>query len=585
MPSNPWHRRVRRMLFVSGAVGTLYFLFGYVGARMRDARLRAMRERRERETLKAHFTSLLSTISFTLYALLPNLEPALFAAYPVESTSQALQAKSAPPEVTFDSNLRQMTQDDSDGGVGALGSPADTGTTEPTPASTPADSLLLGHDGYSTDGGVAELSARRAPEPGTLAESLASVASESTDATEVTLPAESWASEFTRSSDDELLTSSTISQAISLPPTDTSSVVPSPQSQMSPLEASPPHRIHEPEASPPQDPRTKKQLWRDLKVQSLTRAFATAYLVPLIYLLTSSQLTILSRGRYLEDVQAAHRAREREAAERAALKAMYTPKSLWSYLSPDNYVPEALRSYLPWSVPADPLDEDLALSLEAERNAGNADAERLFLTYSWWLLNEGWRTVSERVEGAVDRVFGGLGLKRELTAETWPALVKEVRAQVETDSAEQTNAQGHHAHGKHALFDFTAVLLPPTPLPALYDCPLPTTPGDIPHGAAHLANLLSQTREHVSSPDARALLDTGVSAMLTSLTDALRNPDGSGRRRLADILPELNRWSRGVWEGIPDGGVEALLALPEFEAFAAVIFGDWAPRPSPVPSE
>lgn len=175
-------------------------------------------------SLKAHFTSLLSTISFTLYALLPNLEPALFAAYPVESTSQALQAKSSPPsapppsdDITFGGNLRrQITQEDSDGGVGALGSPADTGTTEPTPASTPADSLLLNppsegseHEptGYTTDGGTAERSAARAPAPGTLAESLASVASStsSTDATEVTLPAESWASEFTRGSDDELV--------------------------------------------------------------------------------------------------------------------------------------------------------------------------------------------------------------------------------------------------------------------------------------------------------------------------------------------------------------------------------------------
>lgn len=190
----------------------------------------------------------------------------------------------------------------------------------------------------------------------------------------------------------------------------------------------------------------------------------------------------------------------------------------------------------------------------------------------------------------MDRVFGGLGLKRELTAETWPALVKEVRAQIETDACDEHCAtgssgtstphhiSGHHAHGKHALFDFTPVLLPPTPLPALHDCPLPTTPADIANGATHLASLLSQTREHVSSPDARALLDTGVSAMIQSLTEQLRNPDGSGRRRLADILPELNRWSRGVWEGIPDGGVEALLAMPEFEAFAALIFGDWAPR-------
>lgn len=179
-------------------------------------------------SLKAHFTSLLSTISFTLYALLPNLEPALFAAYPVETTSQALQAKSvaaSAPEPSAQPTTgtetvglhRQITQDDSDGGVGALGSPADTGTTEPTPASTPADSLLLapppdGSDehepaGYTTDGGTAERSASRAPAPGTLAESLASVASStsSTEATEVTMPAESWASEFTRTSEDEMV--------------------------------------------------------------------------------------------------------------------------------------------------------------------------------------------------------------------------------------------------------------------------------------------------------------------------------------------------------------------------------------------
>jgi hypothetical protein len=44
--------------------------------------------------IKAHFTTLLSTISFTLYALLPTLQPQLFETYPVEATSQALQSLS-----------------------------------------------------------------------------------------------------------------------------------------------------------------------------------------------------------------------------------------------------------------------------------------------------------------------------------------------------------------------------------------------------------------------------------------------------------------------------------------------------------
>jgi hypothetical protein len=46
--------------------------------------------------LKSHFTSLISTISFTLYALLPTLHPQISAEYPVETISQALQGLSAP---------------------------------------------------------------------------------------------------------------------------------------------------------------------------------------------------------------------------------------------------------------------------------------------------------------------------------------------------------------------------------------------------------------------------------------------------------------------------------------------------------
>jgi peroxin-3 len=82
-------------------------------------------------------------------------------------------------------------------------------------------------------------------------------------------PAASWATEFTSASDriqrvDEDMLSSTLSQAISLPPTDTSSATPSPTSELSALNSSPPAAP----ILPPADPRTKKELWRDLKVQS-----------------------------------------------------------------------------------------------------------------------------------------------------------------------------------------------------------------------------------------------------------------------------------------------------------------------------
>lgn len=31
---------------------------------------------------------------------------------------------------------------------------------------------------------------------------------------------------------------------------------------------------------------------------------------------------------------------------------------------------------------------------------------------------------------------------------------------------------------------------------------------------------------------------------------------GAQSRRLVDCLPVTNRWGKGIWEGIPDGGVE-----------------------------
>lgn len=244
--------------------------------------------------IKAHFTSVLSTISFTLYALLPTLEPQLFAAYPVEATSQALQAKT--------------------GAAGnSVGSPTDTGTTDPTPGSTPADSLLLLDSSVplatatiedidsSIISNVSHVTAATSLSVPTIAESVTdsdagnTSASESSGEAEGANPAESWASEFGRASertDDDVvsasmgriimqqepsltlqLTASTMSQAISLPPTDTSSVVPSPTSELSALQESPPRPTTLPPSSPQRvvDPRSKKVLWRDLKVQSESR--------------------------------------------------------------------------------------------------------------------------------------------------------------------------------------------------------------------------------------------------------------------------------------------------------------------------
>jgi len=333
----------------------------------------------------------------------------------------------------------------------------------------------------------------------------------------------------------------------------------------------------------------------------------------MLLLLTASQLSILARIRYLQDVRAGlSRSDEGDSStslgettpsSSASTMAGGTSRrsSGWlNYFSIESmglsdFADEAqatvpnLLSFLPRAVSA-------LFPTPAEKAAGSqpasmptthqptvgdtgeigerAEAERLFLTYSWWLLHEGWRGIGERVHEAVERVFSSVPLKREISVDEWTICIAEIRAAVETSSTENPDHLEKH--------DFTSDILPKFPVSTLPDSsPLPTHPDTSPH----LVMLLDQTRQQLESPDGRVLLDKGVSEMIRKLLDSLRDEcyvseDGEerGRRRLVDCLPEINRWGKGVWEGVPDGGIEALLAIPDFESFAALIFGDWAPQ-------
>jgi len=82
-----------------------------------------------------------------------------------------------------------------------------------------------------------------------------------------------------------------------------------------------------------------------------------------------------------------------------------------SVLNPTRYIPAVVSQYLPFtrSVQVSSKLEEPASSLaRKQREAAQRDEdERLYLTYSWWILHEGWRGVAKRVEDAVEEVFGG----------------------------------------------------------------------------------------------------------------------------------------------------------------------------------
>jgi hypothetical protein len=41
-----------------------------------------------------------------------------------------------------------------------------------------------------------------------------------------------------------------------------------------------------------------------------------------------------------------------------------------------------------------------------EEDRVNEDVERKYLTFSWWLLHEGWKVVRDRVQEKVEEVVG-----------------------------------------------------------------------------------------------------------------------------------------------------------------------------------
>lgn len=127
---------------------------------------------------------------------------------------------------------------------------------------------------------------------------------------------------------------------------------------------------------------------------AFTRLFTSIYVLVLLSLQTHVQLALLGRSSYVS--------------------------SLLQSLPP--------RSPSPSCLPADPAsdpssrppalddsqaqDDDLESALYAAKvlpptaEEERKDLERKYLTFSWWLLHEGWKVVWKRVEGAVDEVIG-----------------------------------------------------------------------------------------------------------------------------------------------------------------------------------
>lgn len=120
---------------------------------------------------------------------------------------------------------------------------------------------------------------------------------------------------------------------------------------------------------------------------AFTRTLTIIYSTTLLTLLTTMQLNIIGRSKYIQSVMQLHR--EEKLREYHAFQV-----STFAMFFPGFVEPE--KDFDQW------LNSDLQ-----EIDLITPETERKFLTLSWWLLYVGWKDMGERVRRSVEEVFEG----------------------------------------------------------------------------------------------------------------------------------------------------------------------------------
>ncbi|KAK5990247.1 Peroxisomal biogenesis factor 3 [Cladobotryum mycophilum] len=268
--------------------------------------------------------------------------------------------------------------------------------------------------------------------------------------------------------------------------------------------------------TPPKARKTKRQLWDELTISAVTRSFTLVYTLALLTMFTRLQLNLLGRRSYLSSVIALA-----TGAQQATI-------------SLENN------------------DDD-----NTEQSYGSDfDTNRKYLTFSWWLLNQGWMDVMNRVESSVRTVFGSLSPRDLVTFERVADLT------MEDKECEVIRESG-------ILVDDDAEASPPA-----------------------LRRLLDETADLIESPAFShiftLLLDSGFSHLIDQklgaeafelpLDEAPSNVATTAnlKRTRAILLPKilsvLTRQAHIIGNGVPNEYLQAMESVRDLEAFAAVVY-------------
>ncbi|KAH7883130.1 Peroxin-3-domain-containing protein [Phlebopus sp. FC_14] len=387
--------RRRSLVQSATVVGGMYALSTYMRERLEEVKDKVVRERVARESLRKRFQSTHDDACFTVMALIPTLATQILEDMDVEALTNELQSMSRNPRPRASLSPHAQLSSRSQSDAGSMS------------------------DAHSDSGSI----------------SLSSYSGSAYDGDRASTASGSWIEQMSPSergqgSRDFLASSGRgLSDSITTATSSSSNNgnLDSPSVAASSVSSS--------------GTRTKAQLWNEVKILALTRTLTTLYTTTLLALFTATQLTVLGRTRYITSVC---------LAERAERLSNYAPHFSLTGILAREAVAKIVDVEALWPTWITDYDEDEEEECDEVTEGVLEETEVRYLTLSWWILHVGWKDVAARVRGAVETVFDGISLRRELSLSELNGLVLDVRRRVEV---EERNSGSR----------FLSSLLPPTP--------------------------------------------------------------------------------------------------------------------------
>ncbi|KAG0256054.1 peroxin [Mortierella polycephala] len=299
------------------------------------------------------------------------------------------------------------------------------------------------------------------------------------------------------------------------------------------------------------DRRTKLELWNELKVMSLTRTITALYSLTFLTLLTQVQLNLLGRFTYISSV----------LAMTNTVDASYRVESL-----------------------------STKGSLSSTNGLLDFQTEKKYLTFSYWLLHEGWRRWSGKVREVVEDVVGSTSLKKTFNAIEFSNLIGEIRARLEYTEVDGARIPVNMR--EYMLPDEESDEREALRVGGVDEFDLIVDPV--------LRSLLDETRDFIDSKDFTVVLSSSLATTFAQFNLALQptfnplllsqpsggdsgaviaeieNEDDVDREvPLVALLPLITRQAHLIINGIPNEYVESLSIVKELQAFSAIIYASF----------